>query len=109
MRSLVFLGCLLLVAIPTGSVAWTWSTEDTVKAEPPQIELGRFQIVLSPNLGRHTFLLDSVTGEVWQLTKFTDVKGEPTVWDKMTKLDNFGQTLDFIKSVGGFKPKTPAP
>lgn len=40
----------------------------------------RFQILFSPHKAADTFMLDTQTGKVWQLTQFSDVNGEPVVW-----------------------------
>jgi hypothetical protein len=49
---------------------------------------GRYQIVISPHGARDTFLVDTGTGRVWQLVKFTDLVGEPDVWRIMPRVDN---------------------
>lgn len=56
-----------------------------IAAIPPTA--GRFRIVFSPLERSDTFLLDSVTGRVWQMTQMTDLKGQPTVWKHMVRLD----------------------
>jgi hypothetical protein len=49
---------------------------------------GRYQILFSPLARADTFLLDTETGKVWQLTKFTDANGEPLAWVPMDRLDS---------------------
>jgi hypothetical protein len=34
-----------------------------------------------------TFLLDTLSGDVWQLTALADVKDEPTAWMLMPRID----------------------
>lgn len=50
------------------------------KLKPTETQTQKYQIVFNPNVRADTFLLDNENGKVWQLTKFTDVIGEPTVW-----------------------------
>jgi hypothetical protein len=49
---------------------------------------GRYQIVMHPQFRSDQYLLDPATGQVWQLTKFGGLKGEPEAWKFMTRLDN---------------------
>ena len=49
---------------------------------------GRYVITVNPNARVDTFLLDTQSGRVWRQVKYTDVKGEPTVWEDMTIIDN---------------------
>jgi hypothetical protein len=49
---------------------------------------GRYQIVMHPTFRADQYLLDTATGQVWQLTKFSNLKGEPEAWKSMTRLDN---------------------
>ncbi len=82
-------------ATPAGVVA------AEVKAQAEQIEAlkqktsltelarnARYQIVMSTIQGKNTFLLDTETGKVWQLTTFTFLQGDPETWRPMTKIDN---------------------
>ncbi|MEK7993273.1 MAG: hypothetical protein AAB403_05655 [Planctomycetota bacterium] len=41
---------------------------------------GRYQLIINPQMRRDTFLLDSATGRIWTKVKYTDLKGEPEVW-----------------------------
>ena len=65
---------------------------------------GRYMIVFSPIVRADTFLLDTQKGRVWQLTKNSDLVGEPTVWDDMIIIDGSGEipgsitTLEFLKA-----------
>jgi hypothetical protein len=56
-------------------------------------EVGRYQIVTNPNLGRDTFLIDTATGQVWQLVQLTDIKDEPLAWKLMNHFD-YPETLE---------------
>ena len=63
------------------------------EATPP----GRYQIVINPQVRADTFLLDTATGRIWQIVKFTDLDGEPTAWDLMDRLDGPSDFLTFAK------------
>lgn len=54
----------------------------------PESKNGRYQIVFNPHLATETFLLDTKTGRVWKFVKFTDLEGEPELWDAMDIIDN---------------------
>ena len=58
----------------------------------------RFQIVFNPNVRADTFLLDTQKGKVWQMTKYTDIENQPTVWQPMEIIDPDGDI--------GVTPKT---
>jgi hypothetical protein len=77
---------------------------DMLKTISPTPTLGRYQIVMSPHNARDTFLLDTETGRVWQLTVMTYLNGEPAVWDLMPRIDT---TEDHDKVVGDYGPKAP--
>jgi hypothetical protein len=61
---------------------------------------GRYAIVINPNIRADTFLLDTQKGKIWQLTKFTDLAGEPTGWNEMTIVDNGGDNSEKIPGSG---------
>lgn len=52
------------------------------------ITRGRFQIVINPNVRADTFLLDTDSGRTWKPTAFTDLDGEPVVWEPQDRVDN---------------------
>lgn len=56
-------------------------------APTPPSEVGRYVIVHSPHIESDTVLLDTETGLTWQLEQLTDLKGEPTVWMPMNRMD----------------------
>lgn len=70
------------------------------EAQEVQSERGRFIIIMSPTVRADTFLLDTVSGQVWRQEQFTDVKGEPTVWHTMVRLDNAAESHNFIEALG---------
>ena len=69
---------------------------------PPQ---GRYQILFSPFTERNMFLLDSETGEVWQLQAFNSLIGEPLVWNIMPRVNN-DDDMARVVSQFGKKPGT---
>lgn len=61
-------------------------------------QYGRFVITFSPFARADTFLLDTQTGKVWHLTKYTDVEGEPLIWKIMERVDSEAQLLQWFRS-----------
>lgn len=59
----------------------------TAPAPATPSEVGRYVIVHSPHIERDTVLLDTETGQTWQLSQLTDINGEPTVWVPMNRMD----------------------
>lgn len=90
-------GCIALVA------------QSTRPAPTPRAagQPGRYQIVINPGARADTFLLDTTTGQVWQRTKYTDLEGQPEVWQYQDRVDS---QLDLIAWAAdhGRKP-APAP
>jgi hypothetical protein len=68
---------------------------------------GRYQIIMNPQLARNTFLLDTATGRVWQLTTFSDVNDTPSVWTIMPRVDNDLEIGQLVRE-RGLKPKEPS-
>lgn len=52
---------------------------------------GRFQLVISPHLRADTFLIDTSTGRIWQMTEFSALEGKPVAWQEMTIIDDKGE------------------
>jgi hypothetical protein len=69
---------------------------------------GRYQIVFNPNVRADTFLLDTQTGKIWHFVQYTDVVGEPRVWEFMPRLDDQSQFMLWL-GTQALKPaqKTP--
>ena len=83
------------------------SPDRTQKTQPPNTaamtsETGRYQIVFSPHVRADTFLLDTKTGEIWQMQVRADLTGEPTTWERMLREDNSTDEKDLE---GSFPPK----
>src|SRR4051794_30948686 len=80
--AVVVLAALLCYARASAQQASGPFSADTSK------QAGRFQIVMHPTIRADQYLLDTVTGQVWQLTSFSSLKSEPTAWSYMTRIDN---------------------
>ena len=76
-----------------------------LKSPPTQ---GRYQIVMSPHNARDTFLLDSETRQVWQLTVLNFVNGDPAVWSLMPRIDAIADEAKVVEERGR-KPRTASP
>lgn len=61
----------------------------------------RFQIVTS---AADTFLLDTTTGQVWLLTKYTDYNKDPLAWAPMYRLETPADTGYLVREYG-LKPR----
>ena len=62
----------------------------------PDSTCGRFQIFFNPNVRADTFLVDTQTGKVWHLTTYTDVIGNPIIWQYMERIDSKEQLDKWI-------------
>jgi hypothetical protein len=59
---------------------------------------GRYQIIMHPTFRADQYLLDTSTGQIWQLTTYSTLQGEPVAW--RYRLDNQSDMLAFINSRG---------
>jgi len=80
-------------------------TDQPTNAPIPQ---GRYQIVMSPHNARDTFLLDTETGRVWQLTIFSFLNDAPVVWNVMPRIDNDDDYARVVRDHGR-KPRQSPP
>ena len=64
-------------------------------------QLARFQIVTN---ARDTFLLDTITGNVWLLSQYTEFNKDPLAWVPMLQLDKPSDTTPLLLQYG-LKPK----
>ena len=62
-------------------------------------------MLMSSVTARDTFLVDTATGQIWQRVTYTDLKGQPDVWQPMAKFDTDAQLLDWLNS----QPRTSNP
>jgi hypothetical protein len=65
---------------------------------------GRYQIVINPQVARYTFLVDTATGRVWQLTTYTDLNDSPLTWSIMPRVDNDAD-ISRLAMEHGVRPK----
>lgn len=74
--------------------------------QPRSTQPARFQIVINPSARADTFLLDTATGTIWQRTKYTDLEGQPEVWQIQDRVDS---QLDLVAWAAdhGRKPAAP--
>jgi len=80
--------------------------DQSTNASPAQ---GRYQIVMSPHNARDTFLLDTQTGRVWQLTMFSFLSDDPVVWNAMPRIDNDDDYYSKVVSEHGGKARPSPP
>ena len=83
-----------------GATAWLYVAGALAQESPPtpqpSTSQGRYVIVFSPLARADTFLLDTQTGRVWQLTTYTDVVGEPRVWKNMARIDTEADLFNWL-------------
>lgn len=76
----------------------------SVPTTPISTGVGRFQLVINPQMRADTFLIDTQKGRVWQLTQFDDLPNKPTAWEEMDIIDDTGANgithLQFRKIYG---------
>jgi hypothetical protein len=83
---------------PTSATPWEkYQTQSSPSATQYN---GQYQIVQSPITARDTFLLDTQTGTVWQLTMMNFLNGEPVVWNIMRRIDNDGDYAALVAEYG---------
>lgn len=95
-RRILVCGAVLAIV---GLLFLSRSRAQELKLDPPkQPPLGRYQVVMHPTFRGDQYLLDTVTGQTWQLTKFSNLQGEPLAWMPMTKIDSDADYRAFIAS-----------
>ena len=75
-------------------------------SQPRASQPARFQIVINPAARADTFLLDTATGTIWQRTKYTDLPGQPEIWQIQDRADS---QVDLLAWAADRRPKPPAP
>ena len=90
MRTLLMISALCLVV-------GTADAQDDRAAMIFSQQLGRFQI--TTNAG-DTFLLDTVTGNVWRLTQYSDFNKDPLAWVPMFRLVKPSDTTPLLSEYG---------
>jgi hypothetical protein len=71
---------------------------------PPVARVGRYQIVFSPHMREDTFLIDTDTGRIWQMTEIADLPGKPSVWEEMTRFNSPRDEILFRAAMGDKSP-----
>ena len=79
-----------VLGLSTGLATSQTPKSDQLKPNISPGPQGRYQIVMSPHNARDTFLLDTETGRVWQLTVFSFLADDPSVWNLMPRSDDDG-------------------
>lgn len=97
---------LLIVA---GSVGRAFAESPQPKPQVSSGGNGRYQIVINTSIRADTFLLDTQTGRVWQLTQYSFLKGNPTAWAYMDRLDNDEQMARWVKQFERVEQPQPQP
>jgi hypothetical protein len=94
----------LAVGIGLASILALSAVAEEARSDLFSQQPGRYQIIVSPHVAKHTFMIDTATGRVWQLVQFNDLKGEPNGWQLMPRVDG---DADLFRVVGtyGIKPK----
>lgn len=101
--------CRAVLAI-VGLLFMSRSPAQELTLDPPkQQQLGRYQIMMHPTFRGDQYLLDTVTGQIWQLTKFGSLQGEPLAWMPMTKINTDAEYRAFITSRKMNDASAPAP
>jgi hypothetical protein len=88
-------------------VLFIFALSSSAVAEESANQIGRYQIVTSNLAAKFTFLLDTVTGQVWQFAKYTDVNGDPELWEPMIRIDSQSALTELINAKGIKQKPTP--
>ena len=113
-------GTLMWLAAASTAIASLAGCTSPAAVVPPPIN--RFVIVHSPHVERDTVLLDTVTGRAWTLVSYTDLEGDPMVWELMPQVGSTADRLSLVERFGTkeaelaaraatktFEPKTARP
>jgi hypothetical protein len=103
----------MVIAAILSALAWPAAAQELPRVSDPNASLpkGRYQILFSPFTERNMFMLDSETGEVWQLQAFNSLIGEPLVWNIMPRVNNDDDMARVVAQFGkkpGVKQIAPA-
>ena len=96
--------CKLAFGIGLASISVLSADAQESRADLFSQQPGRYQIVFNPQVRADTFMIDTATGKVWQMVKYSDLADTPTVWQIMKRVDNDIDMLNLINSKG-IKPK----
>ena len=94
--------------IAAALLCWAWPyCADAQTTAPAQTD-GRFVIVHSPHTERDVILLDTRTGKTWALTTYTNLNGDPYVWEPIPQINTDADT-DAAVAKYGRKPVAASP
>lgn len=98
-KSVILIGTFLFLCAVT---TWAWLRGIEPRTGPAwKPEVGRYQLVMHPNVGKFQYLLDTATGTVWVVTEFTDIPGKPCAWEKMGRIDTLSEsTMQLLRMRG---------
>jgi hypothetical protein len=85
----------------TGVVCLLLETAHAQDNRPQPIlpqQFGRYQILTDAR--NETFLLDTVSGQAWLLTQFTDFNKDPLAWVPVHRLDSLNDTTPLLNEYG---------
>jgi hypothetical protein len=54
----------------------------------PNQDTGRYVMFSNPNVRADLFMIDTQTGRIWTRVAYTDLEGEPEVWQIQDRVDN---------------------
>ena len=92
MRTAVFLSLVLLAACDQQGRGQTDTSAAPATPRQESFQVGRWAIVHSPHVQRDTTLLDTATGDTWQLVRLGDGDNSEMGWQYMRRLDGPNQT-----------------
>src|SRR4051812_39806965 len=90
---------MLLMSLTLVTAAVYLTTSRSIGAQQPAASagaVGRYQIVLNPQIRSDRFLLDTTTGRIWAPGVYTDYEDDPRVWELETRVDNAQQLQAFL-------------
>jgi hypothetical protein len=62
----------------------------------PAQDSGRYVMFSGPTVRADLFLLDTQTGRIWTRVSYTDLKGEPDVWQIQDRVDNRDELVSWF-------------
>jgi hypothetical protein len=98
MRRYFFVGlAILLSSVVTAVVVRGQATSAPVRTNVAG-SIGRYELVINPNVRADTFLLDTETGKIWVNTEYTDLVGSPSAWTYQDRVDDDQQLLSWASA-----------
>lgn len=94
-KRIVILTLLAFLTVGVTSYLMGQAAPTAIKQAASPSQVGRYQIVVNPNVRADCFLLDTQTGNTWIQTEITDAKDKPTIWLYRERVDNYDQFMDW--------------